>query len=125
MSVDDAGGGPSTALRTKVASGIRWGIIVSLATQVCRIVFMVALMRLLGPRNFGIVGQAAVFIAVAQIFVHFGLAASIIQRPRLDQSEVGSAFWLNLAMGVLLAASTVFAAPLLSAFFKTEELTAV
>ena len=103
MTVEDAGAGPSKALRTKVASGVRWGIIVSLATQVCRIVFMVALMRLLGPRNFGIVGQAAVVIAVAQIFVTFGLAARIVQSPRLEQNEVGTAFWLNMAMGLLLA----------------------
>ena len=125
MTVDDAGAGPSTALRTKVASGVRWGFIVSIATQVGRIVFMVALMRLLGPRNFGIVGQATVIIAVAQIFVHFGLAASIVQRPQLDQSEVGTAFWLNVAMGLLLAALMVLGAPLISTFFKTEELTAV
>ena len=117
--------GPSTALRTKVASGIRWGFIVSIATQVGRIVFLVALMRLLGPWNYGIVGQAAVVIAVAQIFVTFGLAASIVQRPRLDQNEVGTAFWLNVAMGLLLAVLMVLGAPLLSTFFKTEELTAV
>ena len=125
MTVDEAGAGPSAALRTTVASGVRWGFIVSIATQVSRIVFMVALMRLLGPRNFGIVGQAAVIIAVAQIFVHFGLAASIVQRPQLDHGEIGTAFWLNVAMGLLLAALMVLCAPLIATFFKTEELTAV
>ena len=125
MTIDDAGAGPSIPLRTHVASGIRWGIIVSIATQVGRVVFMVALMRLLGPRNFGIVGQAAVVIAVAQIFVHFGLAASIVQRRLLDPSDVGTAFWLNVAMGLLLAVLMVLGAPLLSSFFKTEELSAV
>src|SRR5262245_31116255 len=125
MTVDDADVGPSIPLRTKVAGGIRWGLIVSIATQVSRIVFMVVLMRLLGPKNFGIVGQAVVVIAVAQIFVHFGLAASIVQRPQLDPREVGAAFWLNVAMGLLLAALMVLGAPLLSTFFKTEELTAV
>ena len=124
MTVDDAAG-PNKALRTEVASGVRWGLIVSIATQLGRIVFMLALMRLLGPRNFGIVGQAAVVIAVAQIFVHFGLAASIVQRRELDQSEAGTAFWLNVAMGFLLAVLMVLGAPLLSTFFKTEELTAV
>jgi O-antigen/teichoic acid export membrane protein len=119
------GGDASTSLGVKVASGVRWGVIVSIATQVARIVFLVALMRLLGPRNFGIVGQAAIVIAVAQIFVHFGLAVSIVQRPRLDRSEVGSAFWLTVAMGVMLAILTVFAAPLVSSFFATEELTAI
>jgi O-antigen/teichoic acid export membrane protein len=125
VTVDHAGAVPNAALRSKVASGIRWGIIISIATQVGRITFMLALMRLLGPRNFGIVGQAGVVIAVAQIFVHFGLAANIVQRPRLEQGEVGTAFWLNVALGLLLAAMMVLGAPLLSAFFKTEELTAV
>jgi polysaccharide transporter, PST family len=115
----------TTPLRTKVASGIRWGIIVSVATQVSRIVFLVALMRLLGPWNYGIVGQATIVIAVGGTFVHLGLAASIVQRPRLDQGDVGTAFWLNVAMGLLLAVLIVLGAPLLSAFFKTEELTAV
>jgi O-antigen/teichoic acid export membrane protein len=108
-----------------VASGIRWGIIISIATQLARIVFLIALMRLLGPRNYGIVSQAAVIVAVAQIFVHFGLAVSIVQRPVLDQGDVGTAFWLNIAMGLLLAVLMVLGAPLLSTFFKTEELTAV
>ncbi|WP_271601006.1 lipopolysaccharide biosynthesis protein [Bradyrhizobium sp. CCBAU 45384] len=117
--------GPSPALRTKVASGVRWGLVVSILTQVGRVAFMLALMRLLGPRNFGIVGQAAVFIAIAQIFVHFGLAASIVQRPTLDHQEVGTAFWLNVAMGLILAAAMVLAAPLLASFFETHELAAV
>jgi O-antigen/teichoic acid export membrane protein len=115
----------STTLRTTVASGIRWGIIISVTTQIARIVFLVTLMRLLGPWNYGVVGQAAVFIAIAQIFVNFGLAASIVQRPLLDNSEIGSAFWLNVAMGVVLAGITVLTAPLISILFRTEELTAV
>src|SRR5262249_50559007 len=60
VTAEHAGAVQSAALRSKVASGIRWGIIISIATQVGRITFMLALMRLLGPRNFGIVGQAGV-----------------------------------------------------------------
>jgi lipopolysaccharide exporter len=96
-----------------------------IATQVGRIVFMPALMRLLGPRNFGIVAQASVIIAVAQIFVHFGLAVSIVQKASLDHREAGTAFWLNVAMGLLLAALMVLSTPLLSSFFKPDELKAV
>ena len=125
VTVDDPGSDPGTSLRTKVASGVRWGIIISIATQVARILFLIALMRLLGPQSYGIVGQATLIVAVAQIFVHFGLAVSIVQRPVLEQGDVGTAFWLNMAMGLLLAVLMVLGAPLLSAFFRTEELTAV
>lgn len=124
MSVNDTVSN-NTTFRTKVASGIRWGIIISVATQVARIVFLISLMRLLGPRNLGIVGQAGVVIAVAHMFVNFGLAVSIVQRPVLDDGDVGTAVWLNVALGFLLALTMVLGAPLLSAFFRTEELVAV
>lgn len=121
----EEGVGPNATLQVKVASGIRWGFIASFLTQIGRFFFVVALMRLLGPHNYGIVGQATLFIAIAQIFVHFGLAASIVQAPRLDQSEVGTAFLLNVALGLLIAALLALSAPLISSIFETEELTAV
>jgi O-antigen/teichoic acid export membrane protein len=125
VSVHDARVAPTAALRTKVAIGVRWGITVSIATQVGKMMFLLALMRLLGPQSYGIVGQATIVIAIAQIFVHFGLAVSIVQRPQIDQSEIGTAFWLNAAMGLLLAVLMLLGAPALAGFFKTEELTAV
>ena len=125
MSIDQAGPDQSAALRTKVAGGVRWGIVISIATQLARIVFMVALMRLLGPHSYGIVGQATLVVAVAQMFVHFGLAVSIVQRPVLGEGDIGTAFWLNVSVGLLLAALMVVGAPLLSSFFGTEELTAI
>ena len=82
-------------------------------------------MRLLGPENYGIVAQAAVFIALAQIFVHFGLAATIVQAPRLDRHEVGTAFWMNVLLGLVLATVMILGAPLVATIFDTEELTAV
>lgn len=124
MSVNDTVSNNAT-FRTKVAGGIRWGIIISVATQVARILFLISLMRLLGPRNIGVVGQAGVVIAVAHMFVNFGLAVSIVQRPVLDEGDIGTAFWLNVALGVLLALTLTLGAPLLSAFFETEELAAV
>lgn len=121
----DPGAAPVAALRTKVASGVRWGVTVSIGTQLGRMMFLMALMRLLGPQSYGIVGQATLVIAIAQIFVHFGLAVSIVQRHQLDHREVGTAFWLNVAMGFLLAVSMVLGAPALATFFKTQQLTAV
>ena len=112
-------------LRTQVSQGVRWGVIASIVTQVGRFGFVAALMRLLGPENFGIVGQATVYITITYIFLHLGTAATIIQRPELQKAEVGSAWWVNVALGSLLAGLTVVVAPVLASFFRTEELTAV
>jgi PST family polysaccharide transporter len=112
-------------LRTQVSQGVRWGVIASIVTQLGRFGFVAALMRLLGPENFGIVGQATVYITITYIFLHLGTAATIIQRPELNKAEVGSAWWVNVALGSLLAGLTVVLAPVLASFFRTEELTAV
>jgi O-antigen/teichoic acid export membrane protein len=112
-------------LRTRVSQGVRWGLISSIVTQGGRFAFVVALMRLLGPENVGIVGQATVFITITYIFLNLGTTATIIQRPHLEKTEVGSAWWVNVVLGVLLAGVTVAIAPLLATFFRTEQLTAV
>jgi O-antigen/teichoic acid export membrane protein len=112
-------------LRTKVSEGVRWGVIASIVTQGGRFGFVAVLMRLLGPENFGIVGQASIYIAITYIFLHLGTAATIIQRPQLDKAEVGSAWWINVALGLALAGLTVLAAPFMASFFRTDELRAV
>jgi PST family polysaccharide transporter len=112
-------------LRTQVSQGVRWGVIASIATQVGRFAFVAALMRLLGPENFGIVGQATVYITITYIFLHLGTAATIIQRPQLEEAEAGSAWWVNVALGSALAGLTLVTAPVLADFFRTEQLTAV
>jgi O-antigen/teichoic acid export membrane protein len=112
-------------LRTQVSHGVKWGLIASLLTQAGRFGFMTVLMRLLGPYNFGIVGQAMVFVAVTQIFMHLGLATYIIQRPQIRKDDIGTAAWMNALVGGVLAAVTLAAAPLISAFFNSPELTTV
>jgi O-antigen/teichoic acid export membrane protein len=113
------------SLRTQVSQGVRWGVIASIATQGGRFAFVAALMRLLGPENFGIVGQATVYITITYIFLHLGTAATIIQRPQLEETEAGSAWWVNVALGSVLAGLTLITAPVLADFFRTEQLTAV
>jgi PST family polysaccharide transporter len=112
-------------LRAKVSQGVRWGVIASIVTQGGRFGFVAVLMRLLGPENFGIVGQASVYIAITYIFLHLGTAATIIQRPQLDKAEVGSAWWVNVVLGLALACLTLVVAPFMASFFRTEQLTAV
>jgi PST family polysaccharide transporter len=120
---DDIESGSS--LREQVSAGVKWGVIASIVTQVSRFAFVAVLMRMLGPENFGIVGQASVFITITYIFLHLGTAATIIQRPQLDRAEVGTAWWVNVALGIAFTGMTIVGAPLVASFFHTGELTAV
>jgi O-antigen/teichoic acid export membrane protein len=116
---------PAKGLRTKAADGVRWSLIATVGTLAGRMAFVVVLMRILGPENFGIVGQATVYITAAWIFLHFGLPVTIIQRRQLGPDDIGTAFTLTLVTGLALGAATGLGAPLIAEFFQTEELAGV
>ena len=108
-----------------VAGGVRWSLIATIGTMAGRMTFVIVLMRLLGPENFGIVAQATVYITIATIFLNLGLPVTLIQRKNLDRAGTGTALTLTIASALALALATVVAAPLLASFFQTQELTAV
>jgi O-antigen/teichoic acid export membrane protein len=122
---------PSSAIAAEedaqpdVAGGVRWSLIATIGTMAGRMTFVVALMRLLGPENFGIVAQATVYITVATIFLNLGLPVAIIQRQNLGPTDIGTALYLSMASALVLGCFTFLGAPLLASFFQTEQLTGV
>jgi PST family polysaccharide transporter len=70
-------------------------------------VFTFALAAILGPRDFGIVAMALVYISFLELFLEQGLATAIIQREHLEQKHLDSAFWLNVVFGLALAGITL------------------
>jgi O-antigen/teichoic acid export membrane protein len=108
-----------------VAGGVRWSLIATIGTMAGRMTFVVLLMRLLGPENFGIVAQATVYVTVATIFLALGLPVTVIQRPHLDRAGVGTALSFTIASALVVGVATVLGAPLIADFFQTEELTGV
>lgn len=117
------GGDPPTKL--SAASGVRWSMIGLTGRQLARFGFMLVLARMVGPENFGIVAQAAIFIAFTALLLDQGLGAALIQKPRLASEDIGSVLWMNVVSAVVLGAATIALAPLISAFFSTPELTDV
>jgi O-antigen/teichoic acid export membrane protein len=112
-------------LRTEVAGGVRWTFLATVITLAGRMAFVVVLMRMLGPENFGIVGQATVYVTIAWIFLNFGLPVTIIQRRRLGAEDIGTALTITMVSGLVLGAATFIGAPWIADFFQTPELTAV
>ncbi|NJR74104.1 MAG: MOP flippase family protein [Scytonema sp. CRU_2_7] len=71
-------------------------------SQTISFVVFSLLARLLEPEGFGLVALASVFIAFMEIFLDQGLTQAIVQRKELDQEHLDTAFWANLAVGILL-----------------------
>jgi O-antigen/teichoic acid export membrane protein len=83
---------------------------------------LVVLARLLGPKDFGLVGMVTAFTGVLSWFRDFGLSAAAVQRPDITRDQHSTLFWINVLLGVLLALATMAAAPAIAAFYHEPRL---
>jgi O-antigen/teichoic acid export membrane protein len=54
---------------------------------------------------------------VLVLFRDFGLSAAAIQRPNVTDEQISTLFWINIAVGILLALLTAAMAPVIATFY--------
>jgi O-antigen/teichoic acid export membrane protein len=90
-----------------------------------RLVSLMVLARLLGPKDFGLVGMVTAFTGVLIMFRDFGLSAAAVQRPVVTEEQISTLFWINIFVGAGLTLLTVSMAPVIAAFYHEPRLVGV
>jgi O-antigen/teichoic acid export membrane protein len=83
---------------------------------------MVVLARLLAPADFGIVGMVTACTGFLEMFRDMGLSVATIQRLSITRGQTSTLFWINFAVGCMLALLCATAAPLLVRFYHEPRL---
>jgi PST family polysaccharide transporter len=92
------------------------------ATLLLRVGALALLARLLGPKDFGLVGMVTAFTGVLTWFRDFGLSSAAIQRTSVTEDQISTLFWINTLFGALLALAAVAMAPAIAAFYGDTRL---
>ena len=92
------------------------------ASFLLRVGSLMVLARLLGPKDFGLVGMVTAFTGVLTLFRDFGLSSAAIQRATVTDEQISTLFWINLVFGALLALLTLAMAPVIAAFYHEPRL---
>jgi O-antigen/teichoic acid export membrane protein len=108
----------SHGLTGRALAGLFWTFSGTGVQLVVQLLVIMALGRLLTPAEFGLMGAAAVIIALSQIVSQVGVGPAIIQRQELDSLHIRVAFSLSGILGVLLGVIVWFAAPAIAAFYR-------
>jgi O-antigen/teichoic acid export membrane protein len=102
------------------------GALASVAGQagnlVLRTFSMVILARLLTPKDFGLVGMATAATGFLSLIKDAGLGVAAVQRAVITEKQASALFWLNLALGVALAAVCAALAPVFVVFYAAPSL---
>lgn len=83
---------------------------------------LMVLARLLGPRDFGLVGMVTAFTGVLGLFRDFGLSTASVQRASITEEQVSTLFWINVLVGLILAGLASALAPMVAAFYHEPRL---
>jgi O-antigen/teichoic acid export membrane protein len=95
------------------------------ANFVVRMGSLMILARLLGPRDFGLVGMVTAVIGVFSVFRDFGLSAAAVQRTSVTREQSSTLFWINLVVGACLTLLVLAMAPLVAMFYHEPRLVGV
>ncbi len=86
---------------------------------------VMALSRLVSPADFGLYSMVTVFTGLVSLFKDLGLSTATVQSRSISQEQVSALFWVNVAVGVALAAGTAALAPVVAWFYHDPRLIAV
>jgi PST family polysaccharide transporter len=87
-----------------------------------RIGSLMALGRLLHPRDFGLVGMVTAVTGALGLFRDFGLSAATVQHADVSEDQLSTVFWINVALGGLLALVCVALAPAIASIYHEPRL---
>ena len=66
--------------------------------------FTLVLAGVLGPRDFGMIAMALIYISFLQMFLDQGFLAALIQRKNLEPAHLNTVFWMDQVLSVALVA---------------------
>ncbi|MBI6117353.1 lipopolysaccharide biosynthesis protein [Salegentibacter maritimus] len=113
------------SLKKEATSGLVWTFTQQFGAQIISFIVSLVLARLLLPKEFGLIGMIAVFIAVGGALVDSGLTQSLIRSKQLDQEDFSTVFYFNLAASILIYIIVYLTAPLVTNFYDQPLLTPI
>lgn len=104
-------------MKKKVLSGLFWKVMENGGTQGIQFLVSVLLARMLTPAESGEVMLIMIFITIGNVFVQSGFNTSLIQKQRVDEADYSSAFYLSMAIAVVLYGILYLSAPAVGRFY--------
>lgn len=115
----------SDSLKSKTVKGIVWSSIERFSTQGVQFLIMIIMARLLTPKDYGLIGMLAIFLAVAQSLIDSGFSQALIRKQDRTDVDNSTVFYFNIVVSSALYLILFIAAPFVADFYNQPELTSV
>ena len=107
--------------KTTVARSSAWATATVIGGETISFAVFVAVSRILGPHDIGVVALAGVFAEMLSVVALLGITQAVIQAPSLSDLKANTAFWLVQAGGAFCAMVAFLAAAPIARWFGVPE----
>lgn len=112
-------------VQKKFFHAVKWAVVSNWGKNSINALITFILAALLGPKEFGTVAIASVYIVFIQMFLDSGFNEALIQHKDLKQIHLDSVFWLILASSLFLSGISIALSKWLADMNKLPELALV
>lgn len=113
---------PEESLKKKTVKGVIWSSVERFSVQGVQFLVMLVIARLLDPKDFGLVGMLAIFLAVAQSLIDSGFSQALIRKQNRTEVDNSTVFYFNIVISAVLYLILYTIAPWVSDFYNEPQL---
>lgn len=110
----------------KILKGVGWSGIQLGINRLLGVLVKLILARLLFPEDFGLIGMAAVFIAIVRVVQDIGIGQALIQqKEEISETEYNTGFWSAVLWSLFLYCILFIASPWIAEFYEQPQITEI
>lgn len=103
-------------------SGVKWTTVSSAVLTLCSLLSVAVLARYVPKADFGLIAIVVFSLSFFELFNDMGISVGILHKQDMNQEEYSSLYWFNIILSVLLYGVVLIISPLISDFYRFEEL---
>lgn len=108
-----------------ILNGISWSAFERLSAQGIQFLVFVFMARILSPEDYGLISILSIIILISQMVADGGVSQAIIRKINRTEIDNSTAFFANIATGIILYVILFAISPLLSQFFNEPQLSLI
>lgn len=110
------------SLKNKTIKGVLWSSVERFSVQGVQFLIMLVIARILDPKDFGLVGMLAIFLAVAQSLIDSGFSQALIRKQDRTEVDNSTVFYFNIVVSAILYLLLYAIAPWVAGFYNEPQL---
>lgn len=110
------------SLKDKTVKGVLWSSVERFSVQGVQFLVMLVIARILDPKDFGLVGMLAIFMAVSQTLIDSGFSQALIRKQDRTETDNSTVFYFNIVISTLLYLLLYAVAPWVADFYNEPQL---